>query len=129
MAATQFPVKPFLTKAVHSILQNVQPGAMMSELINELLDGLKSGVQLIQAIAPGLSPEKIVDDVAQEGKRLLTHGAMEGASAMFNGSAFVLYGPGQYVPSSSQSQELTVHGAQKESQEHAPQEQEMSRGR
>lgn len=38
------------------------------------------------------------EDVTAELKRLGTQGAMELANALFNGSAFVPYGPGQYTP-------------------------------
>lgn len=38
-------------------------------------------------------------EVKAEMKRLATQGAMELANALFNGSAFVPYGPGQYTPS------------------------------
>lgn len=41
---------------------------------------------------------KFFDDIAAEGKRLGTQGQMELANALFNGSAFVPYGPGQYTP-------------------------------
>lgn len=41
----------------------------------------------------------IVPEVGAEISRLGTQGAMETASALFNGNAFVPYGPGQYTPS------------------------------
>jgi hypothetical protein len=37
-------------------------------------------------------------EVSAELKRLGTQGQMELANALFNGSAFVPYGPGQYTP-------------------------------
>jgi hypothetical protein len=46
--------------------------------------------------------ETIKGDVKAEVSRLGTQGAMELASALFNGSAFVPYGPGQYTPSVEQ---------------------------
>jgi hypothetical protein len=47
---------------------------------------------------------KFFDDVAAEIKRLRTQGAMESANALFNGSAFVPYGPGQYTPTPEMEQ-------------------------
>lgn len=44
----------------------------------------------------GLS--NIGPEVGAELKRLGTQGSMELANALFNGSAFVPYGPGQYTP-------------------------------
>jgi hypothetical protein len=41
----------------------------------------------------------IVPDVKAELGRMGTQGTMELASALFNGHAFVPYGPGQYTPS------------------------------
>ena len=38
-------------------------------------------------------------ETTAELSRLGTQGSMEIASALFNGSAFVPYGPGQYTPS------------------------------
>ena len=56
-------------------------------------------VEGIQAIAPGLTWDNIVQDVGVEATRLGVQGQMEAASALFNGDAFVAYGPGQYTPS------------------------------
>lgn len=55
----------------------------MSDLAEKLFAGLKN-------IAP---------DIKAELGRLGTQGTMELASALFNGDAFVPYGPGQYTPS------------------------------
>ena len=46
--------------------------------------------------------ESIKGDVKAEMSRLGTQGAMELASALFNGSGFVPYGPGQYTPTVEQ---------------------------
>lgn len=46
--------------------------------------------------------ETIKGDVKAEMSRLGTQGAMELASALFNGSGFVPYGPGQYTPTVEQ---------------------------
>ena len=48
---------------------------------------------------------KFFDDVAAEGKRLAVQGQMELANALFNGSAFVPYGPGQYTKTPEHEQE------------------------
>lgn len=61
----------------------------MSDTAKKLFDSLK-------AIAPGMN--NFLPEVAGELRRLNTQGAMELASALFNGSAFVPYGPGQYTP-------------------------------
>jgi hypothetical protein len=59
------------------------------------IEAVKEGVQ---AIAPGLSLSNILSDIGSELGRLGVQGQMEMASAIFNGSAFVPYGPGQYTP-------------------------------
>lgn len=46
----------------------------------------------------------IVPEVSSEIGRLGTQGSMELASALFNGDAFVPYGPGQYTSEPSQEQ-------------------------
>jgi hypothetical protein len=55
----------------------------MSNLVSRLFDRVK-------AIGP---------EVGAEVSRLGTQGSMELSNALFNGSAFVPYGPGQYTPS------------------------------
>jgi len=54
--------------------------------------------------------QTITGDVKAELSRLGTQGAMELASALFNGSGFVPYGPGAYTPDveqeKAQQQEL-----------------------
>jgi len=52
---------------------------------------------------------KFLDDVAAEGKRLAVQGQMEMANALFNGSAFVPYGPGQYSKTPEHEQEQAGH--------------------
>lgn len=74
----------------------------LSEILNPpekamgVLEAVKEG---IQAIAPGLSLSNILSDIGSELGRLGVQGQMEAASALFNGNAFVPYGPGQYTPS------------------------------
>jgi hypothetical protein len=60
------------------------------------IEAIKEGVQ---KVLPGLSLGKMLDDIGSELGRLGVQGQMEMASALFNGSAFVPYGPGQYTPS------------------------------
>ncbi|MBI5764515.1 MAG: hypothetical protein HZA51_13425 [Planctomycetes bacterium] len=62
----------------------------MSDTAKKLFESLK-------AIAPGMN--NFLPEVSGELRRLNTQGAMELASALFHGSAFVPYGPGQYTPS------------------------------
>jgi hypothetical protein len=50
----------------------------------------------------------ILNDVGAEMGRLGVQGQMELASAIFNGSAFVPYGPGQYTPSVEHAPEAPV---------------------
>jgi hypothetical protein len=60
----------------------------------------KAAKDAATAMFPGL--KNVGKDVASETSRLGTQGAMELASALFNGHAFVPYGPGQYTPSQQQ---------------------------
>ena len=63
---------------------------------------------------------KLFEDVGAELKRLGTQGAMELANALFNGSAFVPYGPGQYTPTpemDKQGQEQSRDGLQNDGME------------
>ena len=62
---------------------------------------------------------KFLDEVAAEVKRLGTQGSMEAANALFNGSAFVPYGPGAYTkntPQNEQEQAGYDHGQAQENQ-------------
>jgi|GEM_PF-2101090 hypothetical protein len=58
--------------------------------------------------------KKILNDLGNETKRLGTQGAMELASALFNGHGFVPYGPGQYTPSTVPQKEPNQAPAQPE---------------
>jgi hypothetical protein len=88
-----------------------------SNLAKQLFEGLKAAKEGIEAIAPGL--KDFGPDVKAELSRLGTQGAMELASALFNGSTFVPYGPGQYTPSPehAMSPEHTPEIAQEHQQE------------
>jgi len=65
----------------------------MSNLVSQLFDRLTD----------------IVPEVGAEMSRLGTQGTMELASALFNGNAFVPYGPGQYTPSQDHQPEVEQH--------------------
>ena len=80
----------------------------MSELARQLFDGIKGVKEAVQAIAPGLSAEKIVGDVMAEGKRQVMQSAGELSHALFNGSAYLPYGVGQQPA----GKEGGVHGVE-----------------
>ena len=83
---------------------------------------LESIKESIQAVAPGLTLSNILSDVGAELGRLGVQGQMEMASALFNGNAFVPYGPGQYTPSEPD------HGLPIEAMKQPDMQQEQSRG-
>jgi hypothetical protein len=78
------------------------------------IEAVKEG---IQAIAPGLTLNNILSDVRTELGRLGVQGQMEMASALFNGSAFVPYGPGQYTPTPDQTNAEPTHSPEPQQQE------------
>jgi hypothetical protein len=75
----------------------------MSEIAKQLFESLKSVKETVQAVAPGLND--LVPEAKAEMSRMATQGSMELASALFNGSAFVPYGPGQYTPAREEPQQ------------------------
>jgi hypothetical protein len=77
----------------------------------------------LHTVAPGL--KDLVPETGAELKRLGVQGQMELANALFNGSAFVPYGPGQYTPTQEQGQ--TPENTQPENQPDASQ-QKQERG-
>lgn len=81
----------------------------MSETAKQLFESLKAGKEAAQALAPGIS--NFGAEVKAEMSRLGTQGAMELASALFNGDGFVPYGPGQYTPEAGH---VTDHGHEQE---------------
>ena len=99
----------------------------MSQEVPQLEDGSITAWDCIKdafaTVAPGLTWDNIIQDVGAEADRLMVQGTMELASGLFNGNAFVPYGPGQYTPSYSPSPELGM-----EQEAIAPPEQEMDRG-
>ncbi|WP_254509531.1 hypothetical protein [Anatilimnocola floriformis] len=74
----------------------------MQETAKQLFKGLGAVKEAALAIAPGL--KDLGADVGAEVSRLGTQGSMEIANVLFNGQAFVPYGPGQYTPDQQQSQ-------------------------
>lgn len=64
----------------------------MSETAERLFNALSTAKGAAHTIAPGL--KNIGADTKAEMSRLGSHGATEAAAALFQGSAFVLYGPG-----------------------------------
>jgi hypothetical protein len=73
----------------------------MSKRTQEFFEHIKSGEESngaiqaakegIQAVAPGLSLDKILGDVGAELKQQAAHGSHELAAALFNGNPFVMY--------------------------------------
>lgn len=74
----------------------------MSEIAKQLFESLKSVKETVQAVAPGLND--LIPEAKAEMSRMATQGSMELASALFNGNAFVPYGPGQYTPAPEEQQ-------------------------
>jgi hypothetical protein len=68
----------------------------MSEIAKQLFESLKGVKEAVLVVAPGL--KDVVHETKAEMSRLGTQGAMELASALFNGHGFVPYGPGQHTP-------------------------------
>lgn len=75
----------------------------MSKATRQFFEDLKAGNEIgpleaakegILALAPGL--KNLVSEIGAELGRLGVQGQMEAASLIYNGSAFVPYGPGQY---------------------------------
>ncbi len=84
----------------------------MSQLAKLRFDSLQGAKEAAQAIAPGL--KNFGPEVKAESSRLVTQGAMELASALFGGGAFVPYGPGQYTPSIDSEKAHGVPSAERE---------------
>jgi hypothetical protein len=81
-------------KKLFESLKGIKDAAQ--EIGRNFLDSLKGMKDTAQEIAPGL--KNFGPEVTAELSRLGTQGAMELASALFNGDGFVPYGPGQYTP-------------------------------
>ena len=103
-----------MSKQTQKLFEQIKEGEPPMGVIEAMKEG-------IQAVAPGLSLSSILGDIGAELGRLGVQGQMEMASALFNGSAFVPYGPGQYTPSEPD------HGQPTEAMN--PPEQEQSMGR
>lgn len=72
----------------------------MSETAKQLFDSLRAGVR------------EATSQIGAEMGRMGVQGAMELASAVFNGHGFVPYGPGQYTPSPEQQQSPSLQQQQ-----------------
>ncbi len=68
------------------------------------------GEKLMQMMSESL--DNFGPEVSAEMSRLGTQGQMEFASALFHGSAFVPYGPGQYTPTPEQPDVQQVEAPQ-----------------
>ena len=66
---------------------------------------VEAAKELANAFAPGFN--NIVSDIGSELSRLGVQGQMEAAAALFNGNAFVPYGPGAYSNKPEQEQQQT----------------------
>ena len=89
---------------------------------------LEAVKEAFQAVAPGLSLDKIVGDVGHEMKQQVAFGAHELAAALFNGSGFVMYprgtrddhgkdGHGVHGPEQEQGEQSFVEKLQQEGQQ------------
>jgi hypothetical protein len=79
----------------------------MSNLAKQLFEGFKAAKEIVLDIAPGLN--NIWSDIAETVKQKNDQGRSEGASALFTGQAFVLYGPGQNEPPMSEQKPEIEH--------------------
>ncbi len=77
--------------------------------MSRFMDILKNVGETIQKVAPGLS--NAIPEIGAELKRLAVQGQMEAASAIFNGHAFVPYGPGQRATEAEKAIEPPEHPA------------------
>lgn len=93
-----------------------------TELAKQLFDGLKAVKDVAHAMAPGL--KDFGPEMKAEFTRLGIQGQNELAGALFNGSGFVPYGPGQYTPTPDRGPD---HGP--EHQEQMEHSHELSRER
>jgi hypothetical protein len=71
---------------------------------SEFMNILKNVGETISQAAPGL--QNAVSEIGAEMKRLGVQGQMEMASAIFNGHAFVPYGPGQRATEAEKAIEM-----------------------
>jgi hypothetical protein len=60
-------------------------------LEQQSIGAIEAVKEAVQAVAPGLSLDKILGDIGQEFSQMVKHGAHEASAALFNGSAFVMY--------------------------------------
>ncbi|MCA9102373.1 MAG: hypothetical protein KDA63_14525 [Planctomycetales bacterium] len=95
----------------------------MSDTAKQLFDGLRAAKDAVLNIAPGL--QNMGPEISAELSRLGTQGSMELSAALFNGSGFVPYGPGQYTDLPTPAQD----GSEIQQEQQVEQQQEMSRER
>jgi len=92
------------------------------------IGALEAVKEAFQAIAPGLSWDKIVGDVGHEAKQQVAFGAHELAAGLFNGSGFVMYprgsrddqgkeGHGVHGPEQGQVEQSFVEKREQEGQQ------------
>ena len=77
---------------------------------------VKNVGETINRAAPGL--QNAVSEIGAEMKRLGVQGQMELASAIFNGHAFVPYGPGQRTTEAEKAIEADAPGIESPQQSH-----------
>lgn len=79
------------------------------------IEAAKEGIREVRdGFFPGLNLADIVKDIGAEMKRMGVQGQMEVANALFNGSSFVPYGPGQW--SKADREGAPEHGLPHEAQ-------------
>lgn len=89
----------------------------MSRTTQAVFAAIKEGIETIQAVAPGLSMEKIGSDIAHEATQQLQHGAHEVSAALYTGSAFVMY-PRNGKEDNAQDQTIEVPQTPQVEQDH-----------
>ena len=82
---------------------------MSQEAFRKIMEAPAAAIEATkEGIQASLTLSNILGDIGSELKRLGIQGQIELANAMFNGSAFVPYGPGQNPP--TPEQEAPAHG-------------------
>jgi hypothetical protein len=83
---------------------------------SRFMEIVKNVGETINRAAPGL--QNAVSEIGAEMKRLGVQGQMELASAIFNGHAFVPYGPGQRTTEAEKAIEADAPGIESPQQSH-----------
>src|SRR5438034_551225 len=89
-----------MAKEKQKLAEILRQGSQPEQSIGAI-EAVKEG---IQAIAPGLTLSKILNDVGAELKQMGMHGAHEAVAGLFTESAFVMY------PRTSQGVDDPQHG-------------------